>query len=159
MMMDLRGVVGALMVSACALAGCHATVKDSRVYADMAPSSAPKMAGTYDFDLLDAVEGKGCVTAHDTTQYGVAVAGTALGVGMGLVPRAEAAAVFDALSKVKGADLVYVTRSKTEGDVMTGVCTTVYGRAVRLKKGPTILGKGELEAPAAPAASAAEPKK
>jgi hypothetical protein len=67
--------------------------------------------------------------------------------------------VFDALAKVKDAETLIVTRSVTMGDSLKKLCTTVHGRAVRLKKGPTIVPPtamlpaphaGSTPAPAAP---------
>jgi hypothetical protein len=109
------------------------------------------MAGTYDFELLGNVVGNGCAEAGSDLSLSAAVLGVHL--GSGLVGQAEAAAVFDALSKLQGADTVVITRTLTDGDTSSRVCATIYGRAVRLTKGPTI-------APAMPstATKAEEPK-
>jgi len=58
----------------------------------------------------------------------------------------EFAAVFNALTKLRGADLTFVTRSRVEARSADEVCTSVWGMVIRLKKGPTV--GGELPAPA-----------
>lgn len=140
-----------VMMAGVAAIGCGGTTQHAQQWVHPTPPT-PAMAGTYDFDLLDAVTGTACVESDGHTSYAAALAGARLD-GSGLVAQAQAAAVYDALARVKGADVLLVSRSLSQGDPQGRVCATVFGRAIRLKKGPTIT-------PAAPvqAAPAEEPK-
>ena len=72
----------------------------------------------------------------------------------------------DALSKLQGADLMFVTRSVVQAETSDRVCATVWGQVVKLKKGPTLVPvapppAGPAPAPvsvaSSPAANAAPP--
>ena len=133
------------------LAGCGGRVEGGRQYLNTMPVVPPQFAGTLDFDLLDTVVGKGCAELEGTTTYSVMMVGSRVGSGSGLIEQSEAAAVVDALSKIKDAETMLVTRSISEGDTTKKVCTTVFGRAIRLKKGPTMTpATSPAPAPAAP---------
>ena len=120
----------------------------------MAPGTGPGFAGAYDFDLLAPVWGQGCATNRDSTTYWAAVEGADLAHKNPLVMSAEAAAVFDALSKVKDADTILLTRMTAEAPNSGKVCVTVWGRAVRLKKAGApatpASGPGPGDAPSEP---------
>jgi len=146
-------------------AGCAPVVaggpveRGTATYVNMLPPSGPAFSGTYDFDLLQPVVGEACVGWNDNANYWAFSTSGGVGEGFGLKPKAEAAAVFNALSQVSEADLIVVTRASFEMKAGGQMCATIYGRAARLKKG------GEPEAPAsaaptysAPAAGAAAPK-
>jgi hypothetical protein len=146
-----RGALAvALSVLAASALGCATQVRDAQQLVTLTPP-APAMAGTYDFELLSPIVGRGCVERGS----GAFVSATVLGVRLesGLIGQSQAAAVFDAMSKVSGVDAILVTRMLTEGDISAKLCTTVHGRAVRLTKGPTIT----LTTPAAPATKGEEP--
>jgi len=147
--------LGILAVLALALPGCTLAVKDAKTFVSMMPEGAPPMMGTYDFDLLDTITGSGCAVRGSLQLYAVRVPGMSTGGGAAdLVAQAEAAAVFDALDKAPAADMMLITRTRSEGDAARQICATVFGRAARLKKGPTIIPK-PLELIAAPAGTAA----
>jgi hypothetical protein len=130
------------------LLGCGGPARDSKQLVNVMPAP-PVMAGTYDFDLLDSVVGTGCAVVGGAS-FTATVAGNHVGVS-GLVGQAEAAAIYDALAKVKDADLLFVSRTTSDGDGSSKVCSTVFGRAIRLKKGPTLAPQGAaLTTPEAP---------
>jgi hypothetical protein len=99
------------------------------------------LVGTYDFELLGDIEATGCAEKGVRVTFVTATTGYDT-AGLGLTAQSRAAAVFEALSKVRGSDLVFVTRSVSQGDLNHKICTTVYGKAIRLKKGPTVIQDG-----------------
>ena len=109
----------------------------TRTLVNMMPAAPPGFTTGYDFDLLDPVEGKGCIGGKPgEVVYWTSVA------GVGPSPRnmstqmdaAESAAVFDALEKSIGADGFILTRARYETSGVNGICATVWGRGVRLKQ-------------------------
>lgn len=137
--MRLAGLLLSCVLTSLVALGCAAPAKDTKVLVNVTPSVPPAFSGTYDFDLLEPVVGSACVTRSDSTEYAVAIVGASpLGTGGGLRGKAEAAAMIDALARVPGADSILVTRTAMEGDLEISICARVWGRAVRLKKGPTI---------------------
>lgn len=140
------------------------TLQGARSHVDLTPSVGPAFAGTYDFDLLGEVEGTGCASfSGPADQFGnrkvlvngqpnyfrASVAGLAPLVNASAIEiHSEQAAVFDALNKLQGSDLIFVTRSRVMPKSADEVCTTVWGQVARLKKGPTV--GGELPAPEPP---------
>lgn len=152
-----------LALSAWVINGCRGfPVRDAGQTVDIAPQNGPLMLGSYDFDLLDEVEAKGCSNSRDRTIYTAELTGFEVAEG-DVVSKSKAAAVFEAMAKVKGADLILISRTKTEGETRVEVCTTIWGRAVHLKKGPTLLphereGRTPVSTTPTPEPGAAEPK-
>ena len=66
------------------------------------------------------------------------------------IQQAENAAVFTALAGLNGADLMFVTRSIVTPETSERVCAHVWGQAVRLKKGPTLVPDQARSQTAAP---------
>jgi hypothetical protein len=131
------------------LAACHPeAVVIGGAMLDVQPGERPRFVGSYDFDLLAPVRGKGCLKRTSPT------ASTTIVYWMGTLPfggappkdsltlGAIAAASTDAIDKIAGADTILVTRVITEGQSPDEVCAYVYGRAVRLKKAAASPQKG-----------------
>jgi hypothetical protein len=98
----------------------------------------PRMAGAYDFELLDAVRGQSCVTrsadGRESSVYwffGVPLTRLAPDA---LTSRAIGAAAFDAMKRTPAADSIVITRVISDGHGPDKVCATVFGRGVRLTK-------------------------
>jgi hypothetical protein len=144
------------------------TTAGAQTHVDMAPTMGPEFAGTYDFDLLGEVQGDACAAfTGSADQFGyrkvlvngqpqyfhVAVTGLTPNPNASAIEiQAEQAALFDALNKLQGADVIFVTRSRVLPKTADEVCTTVWGQVARLKKGPTKHGESPVaEAPAPPA--------
>jgi hypothetical protein len=90
-----------------------------------------------------------------TAYYSVSIAGAAPTSDDVRVQQAESAAVFEAMSKLKGSDLMFVTRSIVQSDASDRICATVWGQGARLKKGPTVVAtNGDAPSHAASAPSA-----
>jgi len=134
-----RWAVAASMLLAVGVIGCASN--DVR-QVNMHPGNRPAMVGAYDFDILQEVDGQGCVRTilffpitPAYTAHGTPVTDTGWGYG---TRGAHAAATFDALGKVPGADSMIVTRSMVDGFSIPLIygshCAEVWGKAVRLKK-------------------------
>jgi len=121
------------------LLGCAARpeVNGSALVVNMQPP-APRLLGAYDFDLLDAVQGRSCATrARDGAEasvYWFTGAGLEKLAPNALTAHAIGAAAFDAVKNTPEADSIVVTRVIAEGHGPDKVCATVFGRAVRLTK-------------------------
>lgn len=122
-----------------AIIGCapRPEISGSALPLNMQPRP-PRFAGAYDFDLLDAVQGRSCVTrpapGEQASIYWFAGAGLENLSPDVLTEHSIAAAAFEALKNSPDADSIVVTRVVTEGHDPDKVCATVYGRAIRLKK-------------------------
>lgn len=170
------GLVTMLGTIVLATAGCAVRPPEApatyagRSLVNMGPGSSPIVSGTYDFDLLGEAQGAACaewgqrnaagfftvLVNGRAANYSVALAGATLASDDVRVNQAEAAAAFDALSKLKGADMLFITRSIVQSENPDRVCATVWGQVARLKKGPTIAqGAGEAAAHAQVAAPSA----
>lgn len=128
-----------------AFCGCSAPLRDAKMLVRTTPANAPQMLGTYDFDLLEVVTAKACVEPNDRTIYRTVILGVDTKTDDGThMARAEGAAIFEAIGKVQGADALLVTRIRTEAETPDFLgqngraCSTVWGRGVRLKKGPLL---------------------
>jgi hypothetical protein len=152
------------------LAGCAPKAVEgpgsysARSVVDIGPGSVPKVVGTYDFDLLGEAQGQAC--AEWGARYGAgfrevlvngkpaffsaSVAGATFKSDDARIQQAENAAVFTALSGLNGADLMFVTRSTVTSETSERVCAHVWGQAVRLKKGPTLVPEQAHAQSAAP---------
>ncbi|HEX2679221.1 MAG TPA: hypothetical protein VHM19_21370, partial [Polyangiales bacterium] len=149
---------------------------NAKTFVSIAPSNGPSYSGTYDFDLLGEMQGSACAEyGEHRNEYGVrevlvngkregyhvglADDGYRVGGGSPLQDQAEQAAIFDGLSKLQGADVMFVTRSRVQNASDTKVCTTVWGVVARLKKGPTLNldVKVSQSGSPAPAATASTP--
>jgi len=112
-------------------------VSGSALALNMQPSP-PRFTGAYDFDLLDAVQGRSCVTrsgpGEQASIYWFAGAGLEKLSPDALTANSIGAAAFEALKNSPDTDSIVVTRVVAEGRGPDKVCTTVYGRAIRLKK-------------------------
>lgn len=96
--------------------------------------SPPSFSGTYDFDLLGPVVGKGCVRRdNEDRDFWVALPGLDRAAHDGPTNNAIAAAAFDAVTSLKEADTILVLRVVNEG-TGTKACATVYGRGVKIRK-------------------------
>ena len=126
-----------ILVLSMGVTGCVKTVKESKNLIRSTPDEGPEWAGTLDFDLIDRVVGKACVSEHQATYYYVNVEGADLGKGMGLRARSEAAAAWDAMKNIEDADMLIVTKMFTEGEDGRRLCTELHGWAAKIKKGPT----------------------
>ena len=122
-----------------AMIGCapKPEMSGSALPLNMQPSP-PRFVGAYDFDLLDAVQGRSCVTrpslGDQASIYWFAGAGLEKLSPDALTEHSIGAAAFEALKNSPDADSIVVTRVVAEGHGPDKVCTTVYGRAIRLKK-------------------------
>lgn len=100
--------------------------------------SPPRFIGAYDFDLLDAVQGRSCDTrpglGDQASLYWFAGAGLGKLSADDLTEHSIGAAAFEALKNSPDADSIVVTRVVAEGHGPDKVCATVYGRAIKLKK-------------------------
>lgn len=125
---------------------------------NMTPS-APGVSGTYDFDILADTTGNGCsvsILGFRPVNYSAAGSPVVSGdTGKAIDPisrmlapsdevtEANSAAAYDALTKVPGSDVLLVTRTKTNGFkvplIFARYCSDLSGKAIRLKKGPTIV--------------------
>ncbi len=158
----LASVIGGTWGCVPRLATEEERVFSARSVVNVAPGSSPPLVGTYDFDLLGDAQGQACAEWGDMNKLGfrqilvdghpaiytAAVAGATFDSDDPLVRQAESAAVFNALSKLNGADLMFVTRSSLTSDTAEKLCATVWGQIVRLKKGPTLSPKAIAELPA-----------
>jgi hypothetical protein len=118
----------------------------------------PTFVGAYDFDLLEKIQGKACVTTESPRLFEagivhwVATFPTAASPADVTPPRhgptqsAIAAATSNAIEKLTDADTIVVTRVVTEGSA-SKVCAVVYGRGVRLKKAKAPPTKPDPERP------------
>ncbi len=125
----------------------------ARAPVNIGPGSAPAVVGTYDFDMLGEAQGAACAewgprgpegfrmiyVNGRPASYSAAVAGATFESADPRIQQAEAAAVFTALGRLSGADLMFVTRSIVQSESAERVCATVWGQVVRLKKGPTLV--------------------
>lgn len=103
---------------------------------DFQPKNSPSLAGSYDFELLDQVQGTRCLRRNelDVTQYWSMMSGMEKLSDDRLTQQTVAAAAHDALSHLEDADTIVVTRVIATGSGSNKVCATVYGRGVRLTK-------------------------
>jgi hypothetical protein len=160
MTLELASALGAVLVGTvgCAVGPPSApSTYAARSLVNMGPGSAPAVSGTYDFDLLGEAQGTACaewgqrnaggfftvMVNGRPANYAVALAGATLASDDVRVNQAEAAAVFDALSKLKGSDVFFATRSVVQSETPERICATVWGQVARLKKGPTIAPGGD----------------
>jgi hypothetical protein len=134
-------LLGVGIVVALGAAGCASTpeLSGSALLVNMQPSRAPpRLLGAYDFDLLDAVQGRACVVrsaAGDTPSvYWFVGANLEKLSPDALTSSSIGAAAGDALKNSPDADSIVMTRVVAEGHGPDKVCTMVYGRAIRLKK-------------------------
>jgi hypothetical protein len=152
------------------LAGCAPKAVEgpgsysARSVVDVGPGSAPKVVGTYDFDLLGEAQGQACaewgtrrgeffrevLVNGKPAFFSASVAGATFKSDDARIQQAENAAVFTALSGLNGADLMFVTRSIVTPETSERVCAHVWGQAVRLKKGPTLVPEQPHALSAAP---------
>ena len=97
------------------------------------------MVGAYDFQLLAAVRGRTCISrGNRTSVYWVGLQDLAQIHPDRLTQQAIAAAAFDAISRLRRADSLVITRVVAEGQGSDRICATVHGRGVRLiKEGDT----------------------
>jgi hypothetical protein len=131
----LRGVVACwLGASGCA---SKPEINGGALVVNMQPP-APQLVGAYDFDLLDAVQGRSCVTrSSDGTEpsiYWFRGAGLDKLAPDPLTAHAIGAAAFDAMKRAPTADSLVITRVVAEGHGPDKVCAFVFGRGVRLTK-------------------------
>jgi len=120
------------------LAACGTTQVHGGAMLDVQPAAGPAFAGQYDFDLLEPVRGTACVSRTQQRERHVEVwlgrFALAPSPADRFARRAIAAASFDAIDRVEGADTLLVTRVLTDAGLHGETCAWVYGRAVRLKK-------------------------
>jgi hypothetical protein len=127
-----------LMLLMLSFVGCSSTQVSGSATLSMQPLP-PSFAGQYDFDLLDRVRGKACVKKGGSSFNTKSVAYWMAGIPFERLPSdpltlsAVAAASFDAIEKIAGADTMLFTRLISEGKE-DEVCAWVYGYAIRLKK-------------------------
>jgi hypothetical protein len=99
----------------------------------------PRFAGSYDFDLLDTVQGRACATRSTSTSeasiyyWFVGADLEKLSPGA-LTSQSIGAAAFEALKNSPDADSIVVTRVVAEGHGPDKVCATIYGRGIKLRK-------------------------
>lgn len=100
---------------------------------NMMPKDPPPISTGYGFDMLGDVQGKGCVERGTHTFYATMVGGVSYAEGASLESQATQAAIFNAISSAApDADTMIVTRLVTEGTA-DKACSTVWGRAIRLR--------------------------
>ena len=136
---------GFFLAAAAALSGCstYKEVSGSSLLLDVTPRP-PSFAGAYDFDLLEQVGGKACITrGNNSSTYWLGMTELAKLSSDSLTREAIAAAAFDAISRLDEADTLVLTRVVAEGNGVHRVCATVYGRGVRLKKAAPLLPTAE----------------
>jgi len=110
-------------------------VSGSSLLLDVAPATRPAMSGAYDFQLLKAVRAKACVSRNNRTLvYWVGLQELAQMHSDRTTQQAIAAAAYQAISGLKRADTILITRVVAEGQGPGRVCATVHGRGVRLIK-------------------------
>ena len=140
-----------------AMIGCmpRPELSGSALPLNMQPSP-PRFVGAYDFDLLEAVQGRACATrpgpGEQASIYWFAGAGLEKLSPDTLTEHSIGAAAFEALKNSPDADSIVVTRVVAEGHSPDKVCTIVYGRAIRLRKAgepsaPTHEHEDDLERP------------
>ena len=154
------------------LAGCAPaklpSAYSARSVVRVAPEGAPRMVGTYDFDLLGEAQGQACaelgplhgqirdvIVNGKLARYSVSVAGATLEGDDELTRQAQSAAVFTALSGLNGADVMFITRAIVTPESPERLCAHVWGQAVRLKKGGVTSSASEHEPAPSASASAA----
>jgi hypothetical protein len=108
------------------------------------PKSGVALVGTFDFDITGDAEGHGCYDPRSRGfKYG-SIPGTEKQANAA-VSGAQAAALYDALTKSGGADTILVTWTKVDVQADGSACAEVHGKAVRLRKGPTVMPKSEAD--------------
>jgi hypothetical protein len=114
--------------------GCsHPDLHGSGLLVNVQPN-APSFSASYDFDLLEPVVGKGCANRYGVEKaYWMAIAGLDKTSRDATTNRAIGAAAFAAIKDLADADTILLTKLVTE-ESQARVCTTVYGRAVRVRK-------------------------
>lgn len=132
-------VLGVGIILALGTIGCvpRSEISGSALPVNMQPSP-PRFAGAYDFDLLDPVQGRACAARSamgDTpsTYWFVGANLEKLSLDA-LTSSSIGAAAAEAVKNSPDSDSIVVTRVVAEGHGPDKVCTTVYGRAIRLKK-------------------------
>jgi hypothetical protein len=102
---------------------------------NLSPANRPEVRGSYDFELLEAVGGKTCISrSNRTSVYWVGLQDLSQMHPDPLTQQAIAAAAYDAISRLEDADSIVLTRVVAEGQGSDRVCANVYGRGVRLIK-------------------------
>ncbi len=117
------------------MTACQKQVNGGAVLVNMQPSP-PSFSGTYDFDLVNDVTGKACVYrgVESDEQYWVIAPGLERSSGDAATDQAMHAAVFNAV-RSNDADTMLLTSVVSKTDENGKTCATVYGKAVKIRKG------------------------
>jgi hypothetical protein len=140
------------------IAGCHAppaaqprpikTNNGGALLISMQPANKPRLDGAYDFELLAQGAGKACVKRTTTIFFWIGMNDLSQLAPDPLTQQAIAAAAYDAITHLEGADTIMLTAVTADSDDETQTCATVYGRGVRFTKRTDPVPPKPVESPA-----------